>query len=42
MPDMWLPYQPYQLMRMDRCIKCGCHPEKQGHKADCPNHEERR
>jgi hypothetical protein len=40
MGELWLPFPRAQLIGMKRCAECGCHPEKQGHKDECPHREE--
>ncbi|AVP42391.1 hypothetical protein SEA_MISHA28_83 [Mycobacterium phage Misha28] len=36
---IWLPFSRAELIRRGRCPDCGCHPDKQGHKPDCPTRE---
>lgn len=42
MSDIWLPFPRRDLIAMRRCPDCGCHPAKQGHKAECPTIKEER
>ncbi|AUX82007.1 hypothetical protein SEA_FRANKIE_81 [Mycobacterium phage Frankie] len=39
-PKIWLPFSRPELIRRGRCPDCGCHPNKQGHKDECPTRKD--